>query len=163
MVMVDYRQPDERTYIRPTPTWIESAVIRFGGNAGVIIDDNDAVFMSFGVGDGHIRPIRIHECVVEVITAFVGGTPLIDVGMGTIPAVGDQAGAVVSITDVDALMTTAVLLPAATGFKQFDPVANQVITPADTTTPVAYATLVSGSPITAGELQIALLVSEVMF
>lgn len=169
MSMLDYRKLDERTNVRPNPFWVQSAILHWDGansttDGDDAMDDAQTVIMSLGLNDGFANPIYIQYCVVRVIVAFVGGTPLIDVGNGTIPAVGNEQGATVSAVDVDSIMTTAVLLPAATGLKKFTPTTNgNLLVPADTTTPVIYASLTSGSPITAGSLQVAVLLSEIMW
>lgn len=164
MSMIDFRRRDERDNIRPNPFWIRSSTMLFGGKPGFssIMDDNESVFMSFPKGGKGPFPVLIQAVVVEVLTAFVGGTPLIDIGDGTIPNFNSTDGDTVTVISAVSVLAQAVLLAAVAGTKFLYPIAVPfIITPADTTTPVLQATLTAGAAVTAGSLRVNVMVSEV--
>lgn len=163
MAMIDFRRTDERNNIRPNPFWVRSARMNWDGKVGftAVMDDNEAVFMSFPKGGKGVFPVVIQAVIVEILTAFVGGTPAIAIGSGTIPTLNSTDGDTVTVTAANSIMATAVVLPAATGEKLAYPLLVPfIVTPADATTPVFLAALTSGSPITDGALRINMLVSE---
>jgi hypothetical protein len=161
--MIDYRRTDERDNIRPNPFWVRSAKMEFGGKEGfnAIMDDNEAVFMSFPKGGKGPFPVVVMGVIVEILTAFVGGTPAIAIGNGTIPTYNSTDGDTVSVVSANSVMATAVVLPAVVGKKMAYPLLVPfILIPADTVTPVLQVALTSGSPITAGAIRINTLVSE---
>ncbi len=162
MAMIDYRRTDERDNIRPNPFWVRSSRMDFGGKDGfvAVMDDNEAVIMSFPQGGKGPFAVIVHAVFADVIVAFVGGAPLIAVGTGTIPTDFSTDGATVG-TQVDAAIAdNKTILSAVAGFK-VDLAVEIIITPADTTVPVIYAALTSGAAVTAGALRLSMLVSEV--
>ena len=164
MSMIDFRRRDERDNIRPNPFWVRSSTMLFSGKPGFssIMDDNESVFQSFPQGGKAAFPVLIMGVVVEILTAFVGGTPLIDIGDGTIPNFNSTDGDTVSDQTVASVLAQAVLLAAVAGTKFLFPLAVPfIIIPADTTTPVLMATLTAGATVTAGSLRVNTLVSEV--
>lgn len=161
MAMIDYRRTDERDNIGPNPFWVRSKRMDYTGKDGfnAVMDDNQAVFMSFPVGGKGPFPLVIHGVIIEILAAFVGGTPLITIGDGTIPTYNSTDGATVSVVTADSIAASALVAPAVVGQK-IDLTLNLILTPADATTPVLYAALTSGSPITAGAMRVNMLVSE---
>ena len=162
MAMIDFRRTDERDNIRPNPFWVRSNRMDYTGKDGfvAVMDDNEAVFMSFPQGGKGPFAVIVHAVFADIITAFVGGTPLITVGTGDIPTDFSTDGATVGNQVDTAVADNTVILSAATGFK-VDLSVEIIITPADATVPVIYAALTSASPITAGALRLSMLVSEV--
>lgn len=164
MSMIDFRRRDERDNIRPNPFWVKSATMLFGGKPGFnsIMDDNEAVFMSFPLGGKGPFPILIMGVSIEILVAFVGGTPLIDIGNGTIPNFNSTDGDTVTVISAVSIAAQAVVLAAVAGTKLVYPLAVPfLITPADLVTPVLQATLTAGAAVTAGSLRVNMLVSEV--
>ena len=161
MAMIDFRRADERDNIRPNPFWVRSSRMDFGGKPGFnsIMDDNEAVFQSFPLGGKGPFPTVIHGVIIEVLTAFVGGTPLITIGNGTIPSYQNSDGTTVTVITADSIAASALVAPAVAGQK-IDLALEFILTPADAVTPVLYAALTSGSPITAGAMRVNMLVSE---
>ncbi len=163
MSMIDFRRRDERDNIRPNPFWVRSSTMLFGGKPGFnsIMDDNQAVFMSFPLGGKGPFPIIVMGVIVEILTAFVGGTPAIAIGDGTIPNFNSTDGETVTVVAANSVMATAVVLPAAAGNKMAYPLLVPfILIPADTVTPVLLVALTSGSAITAGSIRMNMLVSE---
>lgn len=163
MSMIDFRRRDERDNIRPNPFWIRSSTMNFGGKTGFssIMDDNESVFMSFPKGGKGPFPVVIMGVIVEILTAFVGGTVSMGIGNGTIPTYNSTDGDTVSVVAANSVMATAVVLPGATGNKMAYPLLVPfILIPADAVTPVLYAALTSTGAITAGSLRVNMLVSE---
>jgi len=164
MSMIDYRRTDERDHVGPNPFWIRSAKMEFGGKAGFssIMDDNEAVFMDFPLRDKGAFPVLIQGVVVEILTAFIGGTVAMTIGNGTIPTPNSSDGATVSVVAATSVMASAVVIPGTIGNKLASPLLVPfLLIPANAATPVLYAALTSSGTITAGACRINVLVSEV--
>ena len=164
MSMIDFRRRDERDNIRPNPFWVRSSTMLFSGKVGFssIMDDNESVFQSFPQGGKAAFPVLIMGVVVEILTAFVGGTPLIDIGDGTIPNFNSTDGDTVSSISAASVLAQAVLLAAVAGTKFLFPIAvPKLIIPADAAVPVLLAQLTSTGTITAGSVRVNVMVSEV--
>ena len=163
MATNDKRRTDQRSQVLENPYWLTSA--EFGAE-----DTGDSVILFSFPNAGEITIVE--RVIVHVTTLFAGGTPLIDVGLGTIPT---DAGGTLSAIDLDDLIkqgditaTTAgvygwatsdgytawaagTVTAAATG-------ANTIIGAA-TTVPVVYATV--SAALTAGVARLHLLVSTI--
>ncbi len=163
MSMIDYRRTDERDNIRPNPFWVRSAKMDFGGKDGFnsIMDDNESVFQSFPLGGKGPFPAIVMGVLIEILTAFVGGTVAMTIGNGTIPTTFSTDGDTVSVVSAASIAASAVVLPGAAGNKLVYPLAVPfILIPADTVVPVLYAALTSTGTITAGSLRVNMLVSE---
>ncbi len=163
MSMIDFRRRDERDNIRPNPFWVRSSTMLFGGKPGFnsIMDDNQSVFMSFPLGGKGPFPVIVMGVLVEILTAFVGGTVAMTIGNGTIPTFNSTDGDTVSVVSAASVMASAVVLPGAAGNKLAYPLLVPfILIPIDTVTPVLYAALTSNAAITAGSLRVNTLVSE---
>lgn len=155
---VDFRRMDQRSTVQPVPFWLTSKLFDHTATA------KGAVLFSFPLAVGFL--FAIHAAILHVKEAFAGGTPSIDIGLGTIAT--DDAPETVTIVDADELIPSADITegtlgkyPALTGDSVTLWAAGQMqlVTCADTAVPVVYATLSSGLTAGAGVLQ--LLVSKV--
>lgn len=160
MAMLDYRRKDQKDNVRANPFWFQSAIMNFDGREGNIMDDNQSVIISFPTLEGLANPVLIHEAVVDIKTAFVGGTVTLNVGNGTLATDNVTDGGAVTVVNATSIMASAVVIPGATGLKKGLP--GLLLVKADATVPVIYLALTSTAAITAGKIQVNLLVSEIM-
>lgn len=170
MAMLDLRRTDLRGTTLENPYWVTSAEINKDA------DDAEAVLFSFPLTGGAtpnrgIVLITIICC--EIIVGFVGGTPSMTIGVGTIPLESSTTGATVTITDADDYFPSAsiteatpgIYFPAAGDWLVASAAATFVqpvqLLPLDADLPVIYAALTSGSPITAGSARVHALMHRV--
>lgn len=163
MATNDKRRTDIRSQVLENPYWLTSA--EFGAE-----DTGDTVILFEFADAGKIH--IVYHTIVQVTTLFGGGTPLIDVGIGTVTVPGANVITPVDADDLikqgDITATTAgiygwatsdaytawaagTVTAAATG-------ANTIIGAA-TTVPVVYATV--SAALTAGVARCHLLVSTI--
>ena len=175
VALLDYRRPDLRKQTLENPVWIASDV--FGKEA----DDKGALLFSFPkvpvpdnlnpystyapAGDLGMsgKCYMIEDAVIEIIGAFVGGTPSIDVGIGTIATDAAVNGENITYTALDGIVDTTDITEATIGFYKsaVSGMPRTLITNADTNTPCIFATLSSGSAITAGKARLHLKLSRI--
>jgi len=160
MATNDKRRTDVRRQNLDNPFWLTSA--EFG-----VEDTGDTVILFEFPEAGKI--FIIEKAVCEVTTLFAGGTPLIDVGFGTVATPGatsiSAVGADDLIDQLDITATTAGVygwtatnsVGAAT-WATGAAVANEnMVVGAATTVPIIYATV--SASLTAGVARVHLLVS----
>lgn len=170
MAMLDLRRTDLRGTTLENPYWVTSAEI------APAADDAEAVLFSFPLTGG-ATPNRglvlITIICCEIITGFVGGTPSMTIGTGSIPLETSTTGATVTITDADDFFPSASITEATPGI--YFPAAGDwltaaaaqtfaqpvALTPLDADVPVLYAALTSGSPITAGAARVHALMHRI--
>lgn len=165
MAMVDKRRQDRRSAVHTqNPFWIKSDVIDYStAGAGEVV----AFSFPFGASP-EAKTFMVLGAVVKVEETFDGSASMI-VGEGTIPNDTDKAGAVVTAVDADYYHISTDITEATLGY--YPAVGSQfatdlgigkahLITGADTTTPVVYATL-TATGATKGKARILLLVSRV--
>lgn len=164
IVCADLRRTDQRNTVEPIPHWIASGVFSYHD------DDKGALLFSFPAEDVNARRIIIHGAVVEIIEGFVGGTPTVDIGLGTIATNAVTTGGNITIVDEDEYIPAADITEATPGFYPADSgdsvtlwAAGKmvVLTPADTTVPVIYASVASNAALTAGSGRLHLLLSRI--
>lgn len=157
---VDFRRMDQRTVVQPEPLWISSGMFNYTATG------KGALLMSFPTVLGKV--FAIHACVLEINVLFAGGTPSIDIGIGTIATDSKTTGDDITIVDADEFIPSADITegtkgkyPALTGDSVTLWAAGQMqlITCADAAVPVIYATLSSG--LTAGQAMLHVLMSRV--
>jgi len=173
----DLRRTDLRTNVLENPYWITSAELTKAH------DDYDAVLFSFpqatvvasGYGD---TLILIHEMVLEVQTAFIGGTLAMVIGNSSLASDVCGSPGSADVTDIDPNMyweaTDGAADIAAVGFHYPTTASayltakaagswgtNASIIPHDTTVLAIVATITSNSAITAGSAYMHMLISVV--
>lgn len=168
----DHRRTDVRTNIRLNPFWMTSGVIDK--------DDDDKGALLFSFPD--LADYFLHEIVVDVKTAFAGGTVALTIGSGTIATDDVTTGGDITIVDADEYMTSGEITPGSVGYYPGGAVAIDadgvvtgsdwakakfegdisllIIEGADANVPVIYASLTSDATITAGEAYVHILVSK---
>jgi len=170
MAMLDLRRTDLRGTTLENPYWVTSAEINKDA------DDAEAVLFSFPLTGGAtpnrgIVLITIICC--EIIVGFVGGTPTMTIGTGSLATDDITTGGVCTDVDADDFFPSASITEATPGI--YFPAAGDwltvsaaatfadpvVIVAADTTVPVVYAALTSASPITAGSARVHALMHRV--
>lgn len=168
-VTTDLRRQDDH---RPmyTPYWMMSAEIGYAD----VPASNPSLLWSFPATKYGTRRLIIKNIAIQVITAFAGGTPSLNVGSWTIATddAGD-AGDTITVVDEDEYIPTADITEdtpavywAATGdwitaALLKTNAAPTVITPADTTVPcIGITGYASGS---AGAARVFVQIEEVPF
>ena len=175
IALKDYRRPDLRKQTLENPVWLTSGI--FGKEA----DDLGGLLFSFPkvpVAD-NLNPYNayapagdlglcglcymIEDAVLEIITPFVGGTPTIDVGQGTIATNAAVNADNITYSANDGIVDNTDVTEATAGFYKsaVATMPRTMIVNADTSTPVIFAALASGSAITAGAARLHLKVSRV--
>lgn len=151
---------DQRTTVEPSPVWITSGWFDYT-DAG-----KGACLFLFELKAGN--HVVIHGAAIEVIEAFAGGTPTIDLGLGSV-AYGErhiEDNVNITITDADEFVpnadvtaSNAGLYPALTGASVTLWAAGKapIITCDDDTIPCIYATL--SASLTAGKARAHVLMS----
>ena len=170
--MLDLRRTDLRSNVLENPYWITSASIEKEA------DDKDAVLFSFPItklvapGYGNSL-IILHMMTFEVTEAYVGGSPDILVGVGSLATDDITTDGAVTDVDVDEYFETGditVATPAhypPNGGNYLGLIAAQTfsayasLVPADTTVLCIEAQLTSGEAITAGTGRLHVLLSVV--
>lgn len=150
------RQDDNRTLWHPY--WISSREVSYAH----MTDANPALLWSFPTPKYGSRIILIENVVIQIVTAFTGGTPSMDVGSWTIATddAGD-AGDTITVVDQDEFIPTADITEATPGtyfaatgdwitaWLLKTKVAPVIITPAAATVPcvclTGYATASAGA------------------
>lgn len=173
ITILDHRRTDLRTNTLGNPYWLTSGQITKAD------DDLAALLFSFpitkSVSPGY-RPLFIEQIVFEVEIAFIGGTPSILIASGTLATDAVTTGGVVTEVDADEYMLSDNITEATIGFYPAcgagtdsdwmtaklagNAVHPYIIVPADTAVPCIYASLSSGSPITAGSGRLHILIAE---
>ena len=145
-IAVDARRQDDKRTLW-TPYWVQSKEIY---PAQVLA--NAAVLWSFPAAKYGNRRIEIRGCAVQLVTAYTGGTPAINIGSGTLATDAVTTGGTVTTVDVDEYIPAADVTCATpawyfaatgdwiTSALLMTKVAPVVITPADTTVPCVTAT-----------------------
>ena len=175
IALLDYRRPDLRKQTLENPVWIASGV--FGPEADDLgallfsfpkspVPDNLSPYSTYApAGDLGLcgKCYMIEDAVLEIIEAFVGGTPTIDVGLGTIATDAAVNGGNITYTAVDGVVDNTDVTEATIGFYKsaVSGLPRTIITNADTSTPCIFATLASGSAITAGKARLHLKISRI--
>ena len=175
VALLDYRRPDLRKQTLENPVWIASDV--FGKEA----DDKGALLFSFPknpvpdnlspystyapAGDLGIsgKCYMIEDAVVEIIEGFVGGTVLLDVGIGTIAtdaAVNDDN---ITYSANDGVIDNDDITEGTIGFYPtgVSTLARTLVVNADTNTPCIFAAITSDAAITAGKARLHLKLSRI--
>lgn len=158
--LADARNPAQRSTVEPSPVWLSSGLITHS------MAGKGALCFMFEKRWGGVAVI--HNAVLEVLTAFAGGTPSIDIGQGTIVYGTDEfeSNSVITIVDADEFIpsaditeVTAGIYPALTGDSVTLWAAGQskTIVCDDSTIPVIYATMSSG--LTSGLARLHILAS----
>lgn len=173
--ILDLRRTDQRSSVDGGMYWITSASITKD------CDDLGALLFSFpitaSVYSRAFRPFYIEQVVMQVKTAFIGGTPSMTIASGTLATDIITTDGLVTEVDADDYLLSDDITEATIGWYPAgktgtDPdwITNKILgdavmpyyhDPADTTVPCIYALLTSGSAITAGEARIHLLINEV--
>lgn len=175
IALLDYRRPDLRKQTLENPVWITSGVFgKEADDAGALlfsfpknpVPDNLAPYSTYApAGDLGLcgKCYMIEDAVLEIVEAFVGGTPTIDVGVGTIATDAAVDGDSITYTAVDGIVDTTDITEATIGFYKsaVATMPRTIITNADTSTPCIFATLSSGSAITAGKARLHLKISRI--
>lgn len=161
----DYRRHDDKRTLW-TPYWMQSLEV-----APADVAANAALLWSFPAAKYGTRQLIIKNIACQVITAYTGGTPSIDIGAGTLATDAVTAGGVVTVVDQDEYIPTADITEgtpgvywAATGdwitsALLMTNAAPCVVTPADTTVPVIYATCAASAA--AGAFRVIIEVVEI--
>lgn len=164
MATVDLRQKTQRHYHEQKPFWITSGDIKPEHSTEV------CMLFSFPAARGN-KLIMIHDICIDVVTAFTGGTPSIDVGLGTIATNAVSTGGTYSETDADEFIPTGDITEATIGVYFPDGgdyhtakaaganAAPAVLVCADTTVPCIHATLTDGG--TTGLARVHALISAI--
>ena len=173
IALLDYRRPDLRKQTLENPVWITSDV--FGKEA----DDKGALLFSFPknpvpdnlspystyapAGDLGLcgKCYMIEDAVLEIIEAFVGGTPTIDVGVGTIATDAAANNDNITYSANDGVVDNTDVTEGTIGFYKVAAALRTVITNADTSTPCVFASVASGAAITAGKARLHLKISRI--
>ena len=175
IALLDYRRPDLRKQTLENPVWIASDI--FGKES----DDKGALLFSFPkvpvpdnlspystyapAGDLGLagKCYMVEDAVVEIIEAFVGGTPSLDVGFGTIATDAAVNGDNITYSAVDGVVDTTDITEATIGFYRSSvaTMPGTLIINADANTPCVFTTLSSGSAITAGKARLHLKLSRI--
>ncbi len=164
MALVDLRQKTQRHYHEQKPFWITSADIKPEHTT------EQCLLFSFPAARG-VKLIKVHDICIDIITAFTGGTPSIDVGLGTIATDDVSTGGTYSETDADEYIPTASITEATIGI--YFPGAGDFLTAkaagtnvvpvkivcADATVPCIHATLTDGG--TTGLARVHALISAI--
>lgn len=175
IALKDYRRPDLRKQTLENPVWVTSGI--FGKEADDLgallfsfpknpVPDNLSPYSTYApAGDLGLsgKCFMIEDAVIEIIEAFVGGTPSIDVGLGTIATDAAVNGDNITYSAVDGIVDTTDITEATIGFYKsaVSGMPRTLITNADTSTPCIFATLSSGSAITAGKARLHLKLSRI--
>jgi len=161
----DYRRNDDNRTLW-APYWLRSLECKPADIAA-----NAALLWSFPAAKYGTRKILLHGFAVQLITAYTGGTPAINIGSGTLATDVVTVGGTVTTVDVDDYIpaadvtcATPALYWAATGdwitsALLMTNAAPCVITPADATVPVITATCAASAA--AGLFRVLALISEV--
>ena len=173
IALLDYRRPDLRKQTLENPVWIASGV--FGKEA----DDKGALLFSFPknpvpdnlapystyapAGDLGLcgKCYMIEDAVLEIVEAFVGGTPTIDVGVGTIATDAAVDGDNITYSANDGVVDNTDITEGTIGFYKVAAALRTMITNADTSTPCIFAALASNAAITAGKARLHLKISRI--
>jgi len=157
MATNDKRRTDVRNQVLENPVWITSAEVTYE-------DTGDNVILFDFVNTGQIYVI--HHCICQVTTLFAGGTPLLDLGSGTIPTPDDPT---LSIVDADEYIAQADITATSTGVYGWATsdaytawaagTLGLAITGAQATVPVVYATV--SASLTAGAARFHMLISSI--
>lgn len=160
------RQDDNRTLWHPY--WMTSRQINYDD----LTDANPALLWSFPATKYGTRIIIVENVAVQVITAFTGGTPAVNLGAWTIATddAGD-AGDTITVVDMDDYVPTADITEATpanyfaatgdwiTAYLLKTNLAPVIITPADATVPCIA--LLGYASATAGAARVHIQVQEV--
>jgi len=172
---LELRRNDLRSNVLENPYWITSGSLEKGA------DDLDAVLFSFPITGIGFAPgygtnlIKIHDFLFEIVTGYVGGTPVLTIGLGSIAS----DGVITTVTDitVDNFILNADLTLATPGW--YGPTTGNTsawltamvtgpsfgtavcITPAATTVICVTGYLTSDAAISAGAGRAHMLISEV--
>ena len=158
--LANARNKAQRSTVEPSPVWLSSGLITHTMAAlGALCFMFETRWGSTAI---------IHGAVLEILEAFTGGTPSIDIGEGTLAYGRDEfeSNTAITIVDADEFIPSADITegtigkyPALTGDCVTLWAAGQckVINCNDTTIPCIYATLSSG--LTAGTARLHILAS----
>lgn len=170
MAMLDLRRVDLRRQTLENPYWVTSAEINKD------CDDAEAVLFDFPLTGGASpnRGITLVTAICcEIITAFAGGTIVLDIGIGTIPLITTTTGGTVTETDLDEFIPTADITNGTPGVYFPDGgdfvtvlaagtyAAPVQIVGLDADIKVIYANLTSDAAITAGAARVHALLHNV--
>lgn len=166
MAMLDKRRNDQRDCILRYPFWLDSKLITYND------DGYEVVLFSFPAAYG-AKQWLIHECCCEIVVAWAGTSPTLDLGLGTIPTNDSGDGATVTTVDADEFIPNADITEGSTGYywaatgdfvtaKAAGTGTGRIITCADTDVPVVFVSI-GGSSLTAGQAVFHMLVSVVPF
>ena len=173
IALLDYRRPDLRKQTLENPVWITSGVFgKEADDAGALlfsfpknpVPDNLAPYSTYApAGDLGLcgKCYMIEDAVLEIVEAFVGGTPTIDVGVGTIATDAAVDGENITYTANDGVVDNTDITEGTIGFYKVAAALRTMITNADTSTPCIFASLASGSTITAGKARLHLKISRI--
>lgn len=175
IALLDYRRPDLRKQTLENPVWIASGV--FGNeanNKGALlfsfpknpVPDNLSPYSTYApAGDLGLsgKCYMIEDAVIEIIEAFVGGAPTIDVGIGTIATDAAVNGANITYTVNDGIVDNTDITEGIIGFYKsaVSSMPRTVVINTDSNTPCIFAALASGSTITAGKARLHLKLSRI--
>lgn len=163
--MFDLRRTDERTNVRLNPFWMTSALM-----IATEVTAKAAVLFSFTAAGG---TYMIHEMVYELIVAYEGGSPIVNIGLGTIATDAAVNGDTFTVLDSDEYFdddditeaTPALYTPAADGDGGWaaaklagDPATTRTIIGLDASVPCIYANCDTG--LTSGSARLHVLLSK---
>lgn len=173
IALLDYRRPDLRKQTLENPVWITSGIFgKEADDAGALlfsfpknpVPDNLAPYSTYApAGDLGLcgKCYMIEDAVLEIVEAFVGGTPTIDVGVGTIATDAAVDGDSITYSANDGVVDNTDITEGTIGFYKVASALRTMITNADTNTPCIFASLASGSAITAGKARLHLKISRI--
>jgi hypothetical protein len=158
--MKDLRRTDERDHVWMNPFWMTSGWIDYKANG------DEAVFFSFPAARGSIT--LLYEAVFQCVQVF-DGTPDMLIGLGTIATDDVTDGGTVSVVDADEIFQTGDITLGSAGYSYLSGgdmltalaagTPGVIITHADATVPVIYATYTATAP-TTGRGRLLLLASQ---
>lgn len=173
IALLDYRRPDLRKQTLENPVWITSGIFgKEADDAGALlfsfpknpVPDNLTPYSTYApAGDLGLsgKCYMLEDAVLEIIEAFVGGTPTIDVGVGTIATDAAANGDNITYSANDGVVDNTDVTEGTIGFYKVASALRTVITNADTSTPCVFASVASGSAITAGKARLHLKISRI--
>ena len=167
-VIKDYRRNDDNRTLW-SPYWLESSTV-YGGDLSAT---TMGLLWSFPASKYGTRKIIIEKIAIQVITAFTGGSPTLDVGAYTLATDGVTTAGVATIVDIDEYIpnanvtaATPAIYWAATGDwitakLLMTNAAPTVITPANSTVPCIG--VLGAASMAAGYARVFMQITEVPF
>lgn len=172
IALYDVRKPDRRKQTLENPVWLASGVINFKESTGKgallfsfpknPIPDNLAPYGVYAPGaDLGIwgQCYMIEDAMIEVMEAFTGGTPAIDLTTGTIATDAAKNGDNITYAAAGDLVANTAITEGTIGWYTTAAALRKQIINADTSVPVVFAIL--SAALTAGKCRVHLKISRV--